>query len=101
MSERSRALGKIIFTNSVHQVIPWAGHANYAAAKGGLKLLMETIAQELAGEKIRVNAIPPVQSKQPSTLLRGKQAQHERSCCSSFRTFASGNRRMWRAQRSG
>lgn len=57
--ERSRALGKIIFMNSVHQVIPWAGHANYAAAKGGLKLLMESLAQELAPERIRVNAIAP------------------------------------------
>jgi glucose 1-dehydrogenase len=56
---RSPALGKIIFTSSVHQVIPWAGHANYASAKGGLKLLMKTMAQELAGEKIRVNAIAP------------------------------------------
>lgn len=55
----SRALGKIIFTSSVHQAIPWAGHANYAAAKGGLKLLMETMAQELAPEGIRVNAIAP------------------------------------------
>lgn len=57
--DRSKALGKIIFMNSVHQVIPWAGHVNYAAAKGGLKLLMESIAQELAAEKIRVNAIAP------------------------------------------
>ncbi|MDT7533019.1 SDR family oxidoreductase [Sphingobium sp. SA2] len=57
--DRSPALGKIIFTNSVHQTIPWSGHANYAAAKGGLKLLMETMAQELAAEKIRVNAIAP------------------------------------------
>lgn len=57
--KRSSALGKIIFTNSVHQVIPWAGHVNYAAAKGGLKLLMESMAQELAPEKIRVNAIAP------------------------------------------
>lgn len=56
---RSPALGKIIFTNSVHQTIPWAGHVNYAAAKGGLKLLMESMAQELAPEKIRVNAIAP------------------------------------------
>jgi glucose 1-dehydrogenase len=58
-TRRSRALGKIVFTSSVHQVIPWAGHANYAAAKGGLKLLMETMAQELAHEGIRVNAIAP------------------------------------------
>jgi glucose 1-dehydrogenase len=55
----SPALGKIIFTNSVHQVIPWAGHANYASAKGGLKLLMQTLAQEVAHERIRVNAIAP------------------------------------------
>lgn len=55
----SMALGKIIFTNSVHQVIPWAGHANYASAKGGLKLLMQTLAQEVAHERIRVNAIAP------------------------------------------
>jgi glucose 1-dehydrogenase len=53
------ARGKIIFTSSVHQVIPWAGHVNYAASKGGLKLLMESMAQELAHEKIRVNAIAP------------------------------------------
>jgi glucose 1-dehydrogenase len=57
--ERSTALGRIIFISSVHQRIPWAGHANYAAAKGGLNLLMQTMAQELAGEKIRVNAIAP------------------------------------------
>lgn len=55
----SRALGKIIFTSSVHQVIPWAGHANYASAKGGLKLLMQSLAQEVASEGIRVNAIAP------------------------------------------
>ena len=57
--ERSRALGKIIFISSVHEVIPWAGHANYATAKGGLLMLMKTIAQELAPMKIRVNSIAP------------------------------------------
>jgi glucose 1-dehydrogenase len=56
---RSKALGKVLFTSSVHQVIPWAGHVNYAAAKGGVKMLMESMAQELAPEKIRVNAIAP------------------------------------------
>jgi glucose 1-dehydrogenase len=54
-----RARGNIIFMNSVHQVIPWAGHINYAASKGGLMLLMESLAQEVAHEKIRVNAIAP------------------------------------------
>ena len=56
---RSPALGKIVFTSSVHEEIPWAGHVNYAASKGGLKLLMESLAQELAPEKIRVNSIAP------------------------------------------
>jgi glucose 1-dehydrogenase len=59
MREGARARGNIIFINSVHQVIPWAGHVNYAASKGGLKLLMESLAQEVAQEKIRVNAIAP------------------------------------------
>ena len=58
-AQRSRALGKIVFVSSVHETIPWAGHANYAAAKGGLKMLMTSMAQELAGEGIRVNAIAP------------------------------------------
>jgi glucose 1-dehydrogenase len=59
MREVSCALGKIIFTSSVHQEIPWAGHCNYATTKGGIMLLMESIAQELAPQKIRVNSICP------------------------------------------
>ncbi|WP_294640301.1 SDR family oxidoreductase [uncultured Aureimonas sp.] len=57
--EVSRALGKLIFDSSVHQRIPWAFHVNYAASKGGLKLLMESVAQEVASEGIRVNAVAP------------------------------------------
>ena len=57
--EVSRALGKIIHMSSVHQTIPWAGHANYAASKGGVDLLMRTIAQEVGSLKIRVNSIAP------------------------------------------
>ncbi len=57
--KKSKAAGKIIFTSSVHEVIPWAGHANYAASKGGVMLLMKSIAQELAPHKIRVNSIGP------------------------------------------
>jgi glucose 1-dehydrogenase len=55
----SRALGKIIHMSSVHQVIPWAGHVNYAASKGGVDLLMRSIAQEVGEQKIRVNSIAP------------------------------------------
>ena len=55
----SVAAGKIICMSSVHQVIPWAGHANYAASKGGIDMLMRTIAQELAPNRIRVNSIAP------------------------------------------
>lgn len=55
----SRAHGKIIHMSSVHQRIPWAGHANYAASKGGIDLLMQTLAQELGSEHIRINAIAP------------------------------------------
>jgi glucose 1-dehydrogenase len=55
----SQAAGKIICMSSVHQQIPWAGHANYAASKGGVMLLMQSIAQELAPYYIRVNGIAP------------------------------------------
>lgn len=55
----SRAAGKIICMSSVHQEIPWAGHANYATSKGGIKMLMESLAQEVAPHRIRVNAIAP------------------------------------------
>lgn len=53
------ALGHMVFMSSVHDRIPWAGHANYAASKGGVLMLMKTIAQELGPYKIRVNAVSP------------------------------------------
>lgn len=56
---RSRAAGKIICISSVHETIPWAGHANYAASKGGVMLMMKTLAQEVARHRIRVNSIAP------------------------------------------
>lgn len=61
----SRALGKIICMSSVHEVIPWAGHVNYAASKGGVMLMMKSIAQEVAPFKIRVNSIGPGAIKTP------------------------------------
>ncbi len=63
--ELSCAAGKIICVSSVHDVIPWSGHANYAASKGGVSMLMKTMAQELSMQKIRVNAISPGAIKTP------------------------------------
>jgi glucose 1-dehydrogenase len=57
--EKSKSAGKIICMSSVHEVIPWAGHANYSASKGGVMMLMKSIAQEYAPMKIRVNSIGP------------------------------------------
>ena len=55
----SCAAGKIVCISSVHEVIPWAGHVNYAASKGGVMLMMKSIAQEVAPYRIRVNSICP------------------------------------------
>ncbi|WP_149276291.1 SDR family oxidoreductase [Pareuzebyella sediminis] len=61
----SKSLGKIIHTSSVHQIIPWAGHANYAATKGAIVMLMESICQEYAPLKVRCNSIAPGAIKTP------------------------------------
>ena len=65
VSRVSSAAGKIICMSSVHEVIPWGGHANYAASKGGVMQLMKSMAQELAPKKIRVNSIAPGAIKTP------------------------------------
>ena len=65
VAERSVALGKIICMSSVHELIPWGGHANYATSKGGIKMLMQSLAQEYGRHKIRVNSICPGAIKTP------------------------------------
>ena len=65
VAERSIACGKIICMSSVHELIPWGGHANYAASKGAIKMLMQSLAQEYGREKIRVNSICPGAIKTP------------------------------------
>lgn len=65
MPALSTSAGKIICMSSVHDVIPWAGHANYAASKGGVMMLMKTMAQELAQHRIRVNSVCPGAIKTP------------------------------------
>ncbi len=55
----ARSSGSIITVSSVHEVIPWAGHVNYASAKGGIRMLTRSLAQEVAADRIRVNAVAP------------------------------------------
>jgi len=66
--EVSCAAGKIICISSVHEVIPWAGHVNYAASKGGVMLMMKSIAQEVAPFRIRVNSISPGAIRTPINM---------------------------------
>jgi len=67
-SDVSCSAGKIICISSVHEVIPWAGHVNYAASKGGVMLMMKSIAQEVAPYRIRVNSICPGAIRTPINM---------------------------------
>jgi glucose 1-dehydrogenase len=67
-SEVSCSAGKIICISSVHEVIPWAGHVNYAASKGGVMLMMKSLAQEVAPYRIRVNSICPGAIRTPINM---------------------------------
>lgn len=75
--ELSRATGKIVCISSVHDIIPWAGHLNYAVSKGGVSMLMKTLAQELAQHRIRVNAISPGAIKTPINAAAWKTPEAE------------------------
>ncbi len=66
--EVSCSAGKILCISSVHEVIPWAGHVNYAASKGGVMLMMKSIAQEVAPYRIRVNSICPGAIRTPINM---------------------------------
>jgi glucose 1-dehydrogenase len=67
-AEVSCAAGKVICISSVHEVIPWAGHVNYAASKGGVMLMMKSVAQEVAPYRIRVNSIAPGAIRTPINM---------------------------------
>lgn len=75
--EISDALGKIICMSSVHELIPWAGHVNYAASKGGVMLFMKSIAQELGEHKIRVNSIAPGAIRTPINRMAWETPEAE------------------------
>ena len=74
--EISCAAGKIICVSSVHEVIPWAGHVNYAASKGGVMLMMKSIAQEVAPYRIRVNSIAPGAIRTPINMQAWDTPEH-------------------------
>src|ERR1041385_6017364 len=73
--EVSCAAGKIICMSSVHEVIPWAGHVNYAASKGGVMLMMKSIAQEVAPHRIRVNSVCPGAIRTPINRDAGEKPE--------------------------
>jgi glucose 1-dehydrogenase len=64
-SKDKECTGKIVLMSSVHDIIPWAGHVNYAASKGGVMMLMRSVAQELAPKGIRINSVSPGAIKTP------------------------------------
>jgi glucose 1-dehydrogenase len=97
----SRATGKIVCISSVHEVIPWAGHVNYAASKGGVMLMMKTLAQEYAGARIRINAIAPVRSGRRSTGRPGRRRRPRPRSSGSSRMAASASRTTSPRPRSG
>jgi glucose 1-dehydrogenase len=66
--EVSCSAGKVLCISSVHEVIPWAGHVNYAASKGGVMLMMKSLAQEVAPYRIRVNSICPGAIRTPINM---------------------------------
>lgn len=76
--ELSSAMGKIICMSSVHDVIPWAGHINYAASKGGVLMFMKSLAQEVAHQRIRVNAISPGAIRTPINRSAWETSEAER-----------------------
>ncbi len=77
--EVSASLGKIICMSSVHQLIPWAGHINYAASKGGVAMFMQSLAQELGPHKIRVNSIAPGAIKTPINTMAWQTPEAEQN----------------------
>jgi glucose 1-dehydrogenase len=77
--EVSCAAGKILCISSVHEVIPWAGHVNYAASKGGVMLMMKSIAQEVAPFRIRVNSIAPGAIRTPINTAAWSTAESYQS----------------------
>ena len=97
----SRATGKIVCISSVHEVIPWAGHVNYAASKGGVMLMMKTLAQEYAAPASASTASRRARSGRRSTAPPGRRRRPRPRSCGSSHTAASASRTTSPRPRSG
>ncbi len=51
--------GVILNITSVHEIIPWAGHAAYCAAKAGIAMMTRSLALELQNVGVRVICLAP------------------------------------------
>jgi glucose 1-dehydrogenase len=51
--------GRLIFTSSIHEDVPFPQFAAYCASKGGIRMLMRNLAVELANYKITANNVAP------------------------------------------
>ncbi len=56
---RENNLGRIIFTSSWVQDVPWPSISAYSASKSAINMLMRSLAREIADQHIRVNSIAP------------------------------------------
>ncbi len=97
----SKALGKIICMSSVHEVIPWGGHVNYATSKGGIQMMMKSLAQEVAPHRIRVNSIAPGAIRTPINKEAWDSPKRCKSCWNSCLTGASAKARTSGGRRCG
>jgi glucose 1-dehydrogenase len=56
---QAKKTGRIINISSVHEDLAFPGFASYCASKGGLRMLMRTLAVELGPEGFTINNVAP------------------------------------------
>jgi len=78
----SKAAGKIICMSSVHELIPWAGHVNYAASKGGAVDDDEPRARKSRTARFGSTRLRQARSRPVSTGKPGRPRRRARNCSS-------------------